>query len=90
MTYQIDDTYFIEIDRFNHTLKRKSIIKEGENKGKETFYDIGYYTSIPAAIKKWVQLKVSSDEDETVNDLLCKHQELIEHIAKLGEEWEII
>jgi len=85
MPYWLDDTYCVKIDRYNHTLKKKVITKKGDNKGQERFVDVGYYNNINGAVRKWIDLRVSSEADETAYDLIDKYDELI---SEVNSRWE--
>lgn len=74
MKIHIIDGYFIEVDDRNFTLK----VDTGRlnKKGEPIVNDIGYYSTVDAAVNKVIQLKVLNENDELT---------LKEYIEKLRE-----
>lgn len=74
MRIHIIDGYFIEVDDRNFTLK----VDTGRlnKKGEPIVNDIGYYSTVEAAVNKVIQLKVLNENDELT---------LKEYIEKLRE-----
>lgn len=74
MKIHIIDNYFIEVDDRNFTLK----VDTGRlnKKGEPIVNDIGYYSTVDAAVNKVIQLKVLNENDELT---------LKEYIEKLRE-----
>jgi hypothetical protein len=72
----LDNNYHIEVDSvLNHTLYKKGYVQSGENKGKETFTPIGYYSSVASAVKRYIN---STIVDETVETDLKGYVKRIE------------
>lgn len=46
----INDTYFVDIDAYNYTLKRKTLGKNKEGEPIETVKTIGYYSDLKQCI----------------------------------------
>jgi len=74
MKIHVIDGYFIEVDDRNFTLK----VDTGRlnKKGEPIVNDIGYYSTVDAAVNKVIQLKVLNENDELT---------LKEYIEKLRE-----
>ena len=45
MKHLAKDVYVHTLDEYNIVLKRKSFVKEGDNKGKEAWTTLGYYSN---------------------------------------------
>lgn len=87
MILELDETYFIESDKYNMTLKKKSVIQKGDNAGKETSYDEGYYGTLDRALAKYIHLTMNDDKDvSSVKDLMNKLDKLYDKIEEIGEE----
>ena len=71
----LSNSYFIEIDRYNHTLKKKCT-------GKKEEYEkvCGYFNSVRQAVEKFV--KLNQLDIETKGDLY----EYVEHVERCNEK----
>lgn len=74
MKIHIIDNYFIEVDDRNFTLKNDT--GRLNKRGEPIVNDIGYYSTVDAAVNKVIQLKVLNENDELT---------LKEYIEKLRE-----
>lgn len=86
-TILLIDDYFVEIDSYNHTLKKKCIRKDketGEKKpGEKT---IGYYRSVQECLEAIVRL-IPLDENNNTTITLREYAEAAEYAFKRVEEW---
>ena len=64
MLIKLNETYSIDIDSIgNHTLIKKQVIKEGKQAGETRDVIIGYYSSVPSALHKLINLQASDLPD---------------------------
>ena len=81
MIIKLDDTYRIEIDGLkNHTLYKKSTYVNGKNIGEQYENVIGYFNSIPSAVRRYI-VELTDD-----NDLTLTLQEYIGRYEKISKE----
>jgi len=69
------------IDDKNYRVDRVSIIKDGDNKGKESFAFVGYYGQIEHAIKTIAQLLANKADD--LNAWLVEYRVVKEEIETM-------
>ena len=80
MIIPLDNDYVIELDQIgNHTLIKKTSIKEGKHEGKERNIIIGYYSNVATALKKYISLSlVESAEQMSLIDYIERYEKLLE------------
>ncbi|MBD0381230.1 hypothetical protein [Paenibacillus sedimenti] len=79
----VENDIYIDVEFKQCTLERKSIVKEGDNKGKEVFNPVGYYGSLGGALRAALRLKVVLELSKSaVNEL----SDLAEIVQRSEEE----
>ncbi len=82
---RLDDKYFIDIDKFQFVLKRKEIVKSGERKGKDTFYDEGYYGyDLERLLLKYCHLQLNGRLPDNIADLIYAIKNLEDKVKEIG------
>lgn len=84
---ELIDDYFIEVDAYNHTLKKKYIGKDkktGEEKEAEKI--IGYYRNVPDCIESLVR-NLALDETNNTTITLREYAEAAEYAFRRVEAW---
>lgn len=80
MIIPLDNNYVIELDQIgNHTLIKKTTIKDGKYQGEERNIIIGYYSNVASALKKYISLSLL-DESERMSliDYIERYEKLLE------------
>lgn len=86
---KINEIYYIDADTSNYTLKEKSTIQDEKspNFGKETFKDVGYFSSLEhllnCLLKKELRQFIGKEEEKTIKDMLEEIKRLREYIKSL-------
>lgn len=80
---QLDDTHSLVSDSMNYVLQRRGIVKEGKNKGNETFTPIGYFSTIENALKAYKQTLIRKADITTINELLIAIKTIDKHIEDI-------
>lgn len=84
---EVINDYFIEVDNYNHTLKKKCVRedkKTGEKKPGEN--TIGYYRSVQECLEAIVRL-IPLDENNNTTITLREYAEAAEWAFKRVEAW---
>lgn len=82
----IQDNYYIGADTSQYTLIKKSIVQEGSNKGKEVQTVIGYYSTIPFAIRSYMDIKARelvSENDYELSEAVGLFEDLNNEMTEL-------
>jgi len=85
---RIDEEYILNANESCYTLETISTVQDTESKnyGKETRTIQGYYTNVENALKGYIKAKtrkyVSNEKENTLNELLCKINELENELNK--------
>ena len=84
---KVTDRFYIDADSKNYVLKEKTMVQdtESQNYGKETFKDLGYYTTIETCLNGI--LKIATREFVSKNDVYTI-QELKSYIKSFREYLE--
>lgn len=86
MIIDLDDTLFIEIDRYNHTLYRKAGTMGDKGKVLKTNQVVGYYPNMRLSIWGAIKFYNGIDKDTTNFDgYLSKYESLMSRF----KEWDI-
>ena len=88
-TIELLDNYFIEIDEYNHTLKKRYIGEEkktGKKVPKEKI--IGYYRDVIGCVERCLRL-ICLDETSGAVISMREYAEASERAFKRVEEWRI-
>ena len=88
-TIELLDDYFIEIDEYNHTLKKRYIGEEkktGKKVQKEKI--IGYYRDVIGCVERCLRLICLEETNGTVISIR-EYAEATERVFKRVEEWRI-
>ncbi len=80
----IGKDYKIETDKLNVTLSKGHISK----KGVESWYEIGYFSSIQNALKHLVNLEVQETGLKDIRTVIAKIEELYKLIASITPQLE--
>lgn len=86
MKIHVIDGYFIEVDDKNFTLKLDT--GRLNKKGKPIVNDIGYYSTVEAAVNKVIQLAVMYENDRlTLKEYIEKLREVKYKIEEKDLKW---
>ena len=76
LNIQLDKKYRIVSDTSNYIIQAVGVVREGENKGKETITVSGYYGSLESALKAYKRLLIRESDITTVDELLRTLKEI--------------
>lgn len=62
MIIKVDDTYYIEKDDYNYTLKESK--HKTDNKGNDVFVTHGFFTTLDRALNRLVHIKADMKADK--------------------------
>jgi len=85
---KINEEYFIDADKYNIILVKKSQIKEEKSKnfGEDKFEPIGYYSNIPDALKslfnKKIKQKIEEKDFNSYNEFLKDLKDVEKKLSK--------
>jgi hypothetical protein len=84
MKIKIDEDYYIQLDtNGNYTLYLTKTSLSGKSKGEEFDNTIGYYSSVPSALNRYVKHKLSSKgETVSIEQYLNQYNEIVENLIK--------
>lgn len=87
ITIELLDDYFVEVDDYNHTLKKKYIGKDTKtNTDVEKEKIIGYYSNLVDCIERLLRL-ITLDELRGTVISMREYAETAERAFKRVEEW---
>lgn len=80
----LDENYAIKCDDdINVELVKKRVIKEGKRAGEVDWDNVGNYSSLPAALRKYATLEINSFINLGVNAIIQKIDELYKKIEEV-------
>lgn len=81
MTINLTNGYWLEIDKMNITLKQKYTYKDKQGDQKETEREIGYFSTIEGAIKRFL----NNNQIDLLSDTAMEMEEYIKSIKEINE-----
>lgn len=88
----VKGNYYIAADTAQFVLQEKSIIQDGANKGKPAYKTLGYYSSVPNALKSLLQIMARKnivDWDYELSDALTMFRNIEMEMAELFDKFEV-
>ncbi len=82
MNILLGDNYKLKSDSMNYILQRKNIVQDGENKGKESWVNVGYFGRIEQLVNLLVDLEIKRSNVEELGDLIKVVREVENNIVK--------
>lgn len=86
MNIKLDNKYYLTSDGRQYILQQKKIAQEGQNKGKEYYEPIGYFTKIASAVKAYKELKIKTSNTKTIDELIQLIKDLDKKIETIFQE----
>lgn len=87
---KVTDRFYINATANCYTLQEKTIVKDtkSENYGKETYKDLGYYSTLENCLQGILKVVtreyISREEENSINELLKEIKRANEYLASLN------
>lgn len=90
---QVYKDYYIDADPLQYTLERRKVTETGDNKGKEYFIVIGYYTRLDYLFNRLLEQvgrdAIMDENTKTLKDVLMLMKETTDYIKSIFDDLRV-
>jgi len=89
-TYNITDDWQVSADQYCYTLRRRLVVKEGDNKGVEYWVNDGFYGTIGQLLNRLLNVEAMANVGDlnTIIDRMDAIEKHLDVLVKIKEERE--
>jgi len=81
--------FYIEVDELNYTLVRGKTVKTGNNKGVSRREVIGYYSSLPSALRRYTEIEsIKGDEKLSLEEYALRFESTVQKV--LDNKYDVV